>query len=104
MARVAYHLALESPHIVADVVEINEFPELAQRYRVRAVPLTIIDDKLAIPGAVAENVLVEQVMKVAAGSGLSEPTEAAGSSTPTSPAEPPQGRPGQPRDSGIIIP
>lgn len=106
MARVAYHLALENPHITAEVVEINEFPDLAQRYQVRAVPLTVIDDVVTIPGAVPENVLVEQVLKVARGAGLSEPPEpsASGSTTPAPPPrqEPPQR--GQRRRSGIIIP
>ena len=104
MARAAYHLALASPHIAAEVVDISEFPELAQRYRVKAVPMTIIDDKLAIPGAVDEKVLVEEVVKAAAGSGsgLSEPTEV-GPSTPAAPVQPPQPKRGQ-RDSGIIIP
>lgn len=106
MARVAYHLALDNPHITAEVVEISEFPDLAQRYQVRAVPLTVIDDVMTIPGAVPENVLVEQVLKVARGAGLSEPAEppASGSSTSATPSrqEPPLR--GQRRQSGIIIP
>lgn len=106
MARVAYHLALANPHVTAEVVEINEFPDLAQRYQVRAVPLTIIDDVLAIPGAVPENVLVEQVVKVARGAGLSEPPEpsASGASTAAPPPQPEPPQRGQRRRSGIIIP
>jgi predicted DsbA family dithiol-disulfide isomerase len=100
MARAAYQLALESPHITAEVVEISEFPELAQRYNVRAVPLTIIGDRLAIPGAVPEATLVEQVMKVAEGDSLSELTQEEGPTTATPAQEPPS----QGRGSGIIIP
>lgn len=102
MARAAYQLALENPHITAEVVEINEFPQLAQRYRVRAVPLTVIADKIAIPGAVAENVLVEQVLKVAEGPALAEPPKTAGPTSATTAGEPPQEgrRPG----SHLIIP
>ena len=103
MARAAYQLALESPHITAEVVEINEFPELAQRYGVRAVPLTVIDDKVAIPGALPENVLLEQVLKVAEGAGVAEPAEAAGPTSATTPEESPPQR-GQRRGSGLIIP
>ncbi len=101
MARGAYQMALESPHIEVEVVEVNEFPELAQRYRVRAVPLTVIADKVAIPGAVPETVLVEQILKVAQGSGLAEPGEEAG---PTTPAPPQEGSAPGPGSSGLIIP
>ena len=102
MARAAYQLALTNPKVHAEVIEVNEFPELAQRYGVRAVPLTVIADRVAIPGAVHEKVLVEQVLK-AVQSPVSEPPQAAG---PTSPAaqeeEPPKH--GQQRSSGLIIP
>jgi predicted DsbA family dithiol-disulfide isomerase len=110
MARVAYSLALESPRVAAEVIEINEFPELAQRYQVRAVPLTVIatgggpssgpTDRLAIPGAVPEKVFVEQVLK-AVESPVAEPGGPAGQTTPAAPAAKPRRRG---RGSGIIIP
>ncbi len=102
MARAAYQLALANPQVHAEVIEVNEFPELAQRYGVRTVPLTVIADRVAIPGAVPEKVLVEQLLK-AVQSPLSEPSEAAG---PTSPAAPPEEPPqrGQQRGSGLILP
>ncbi len=103
MARVAYNLALQSPRVTAEVTEINEFPELAQRYQVRAVPLTVINDKLAIPGAVPENVLVEQVLK-AVESSVTEPGTAAGQTSLVAPPEAEPPRRGQRRGSGIIIP
>ncbi|MBI1885282.1 MAG: thioredoxin family protein [Chloroflexi bacterium] len=104
MARFAYNLALESPRVTAEVIEVNEFPELAQRYQVRAVPLAVINDKVAIPGAVPENVFVDQVVK-AVESPVAEPAEAQG---PASPAEPPPAQKpierGKRRGSGLIIP
>ena len=104
MARLAFQLALVSPKVQAEVIEVNEFPELGDRYSVRAVPLTVINDRVAIPGAVHESVLVEQVVK-AAQSAVSEP---GGASGPTTPAEaPPQEqapRRGEQRPSGLIIP
>lgn len=102
MARAAYQLALINPKVHPEVIAVNEFPELADRYSVRAVPLTVIADKVAIPGAVHERVLVEQLLK-AVQSPVSEPPESGG---PTSPAtlEPQAPQRGQQRDSGLIIP
>jgi glutaredoxin-like protein len=59
MARLAYHLALESPRIRAEVIEASEFPELSQRYQVRAVPATVINDKMSFAGAVPADALME---------------------------------------------
>lgn len=65
MARLAYQAALASPHMSAEVIEIGEFPEVAQRYQVRTVPMTIINEQSAIPGAVDETIFVDQVTRVA---------------------------------------
>lgn len=95
MARAAFQMALVTQKVRAEVIEVNEFPELAERYGVRAVPLTVIDDRLAIPGMLPEEALVEQVVKVAA--------EAAAEAPP--PEEPPKPvRRGEQRDSGLYIP
>jgi hypothetical protein len=36
---------------VADVVEVTEFPELAQRYQIYGVPKVVINDRVAFEGA-----------------------------------------------------
>ena len=64
MARLAHAIALENRHVTADVVEIQEFPTLAQRYAVRSVPLTIINEHLRLTGAVREPDLVEKVLQM----------------------------------------
>ncbi len=48
MARAAFQMALINPHVKAEVVETNEFPDLAKRYNVTAVPLTLIDVRISI--------------------------------------------------------
>lgn len=104
MMRVAYQLSLANPKVRAEVVEVNEFPELADRYQVRAVPLTVIADKVAIPGAVHPDALVEAVVK-ASGAAVSEQQQAGG---PTSAVTAQEGQPpvqrGQERPSGLIVP
>ena len=86
MARLAYQVALESPHIAAEVIEANEFPELSQRYRVRAVPTTVVNDRMAFPGTVPEEVLVDVIERAIHPSLLTQATAApeTGPVTPTS--------------------
>ena len=103
MMRLAYQLSLANPNVRAEVVEVNEFPELGERYGVRAVPLTVIADKVAIPGAVPEPVLVEQVLKAAAAETSAPPSEG-GPTSAVSPEEPAPPQRGEQRPSGLIIP
>jgi predicted DsbA family dithiol-disulfide isomerase len=60
--RLAQQLAIESDLITADLVEVTEFPHLAQRYQVRAVPRTIVNETAVIEGAVPEAQFVEAVI------------------------------------------
>ena len=57
-------LALESEHIRADMVEVTEFPHLAQKYRVMGVPKTVANEQDVVEGAVPEEVLVERLRQV----------------------------------------
>jgi len=101
MARAAFQMSLANPRVKAEVIQADEFPELAQRYNVRAVPLTVIEDRIAVPGAVPEKALVEQVLK-AAQSPAAQPSDVWGPSTPWAPPEPEKGeRRGR---SGLILP
>ena len=61
MARLAHKMAVESPRVTAEVVEISEFPFLAQKYRVMGVPKTIINDKVEVEGAVPEPTFLQQL-------------------------------------------
>jgi glutaredoxin-like protein len=90
MARVAYMLGMASEYVKAEVIEVNEFPELADKYKVEAVPLTVINESVAIPGQMHESALVEQVVKAASGK---------------APAKGPERiERGKRRDSGLYIP
>jgi predicted DsbA family dithiol-disulfide isomerase len=54
-------MALESPHVTADVIEASEFPELIQRYGVRGVPKTVINGTVGVEGAVPEAALLNRL-------------------------------------------
>ncbi|MDD4309225.1 MAG: thioredoxin family protein [Candidatus Cloacimonetes bacterium] len=57
----AHQLAFVSPHVVADMVEITEFPHLAQKYSVQGVPRTTINEKWFVEGAAPEAMLIAKL-------------------------------------------
>lgn len=60
-------MAMVNPERVrADVIEASEFPDLARRYQVRAVPRIVINDKVAFDGALPEAAFMAQVEKALA--------------------------------------
>ena len=67
--RLAQHFALENGLIEADCVEATEFPDLAGRYRVFAVPKTVINDKASFDGALPEQLFLDEILKAVAPSG-----------------------------------
>ena len=59
----AHKLAIENEHVTADVVEVSEFIDMAQRYRVQGVPKTVVNDRIEIVGAVPEPRFIQEVLK-----------------------------------------
>ena len=55
-------MGLVNPRILADVVNIDQFPELTQLYQVMTVPKTIVDDRLVVIGAAPEEVFLKAVL------------------------------------------
>jgi predicted DsbA family dithiol-disulfide isomerase len=54
---------MESDFIMTDTVEATEFPDLVGRYRVSAVPTTVVNGTPAIRGAPPEEAFLEQVLR-----------------------------------------
>jgi predicted DsbA family dithiol-disulfide isomerase len=65
MARAAFQLAMSSDKITADVFEAQEFPALAQKYQVRGVPMTLVNEGLPIMGNVGGARLLQAVLATA---------------------------------------
>ena len=63
MARAAHALAMTNEHIRAEVIEVQEFPEVAQRYQVRGVPKTVINDNAEFVGAVPDEMFVDAILE-----------------------------------------
>ncbi len=56
-------MAMESPRVTADVIEVQEYPDLASAYGVRGVPKTVINDRVQFTGAVPEDALTRYVLQ-----------------------------------------
>ncbi len=84
MARVAYDMAMESSRVKADVVEVQEFPQIARAYRVSGVPKTVINDSVQFAGAVTEETFIRKIMEAVGQQEADEAGEeqAAGQTTP----------------------
>jgi predicted DsbA family dithiol-disulfide isomerase len=65
--RLAQHMAIASERVRAECIEVTEFPELAQRYSVMAVPKIVINDKLGFEGAVPEKDFLGAVLQAVDG-------------------------------------
>lgn len=95
MMRAAFQAAMVSDKVRAEVIEVNEFPELGDRYAVKAVPLTVFSERVAVPGAMPEKTFVEHIVKVA---------DQIAAETPAETPQGPQVKRGEQRPSGLIIP
>ena len=52
-------MAVVSDLVTAEVIEVQEFPDLGTSYNVRGVPLTVINEKVSFTGAANETMLLE---------------------------------------------
>ncbi len=60
-------MAVESEMVTADVIEVSEFPHLAERYQVYGVPKTVINESMQFEGARPEPAVIGAVEAAASG-------------------------------------
>jgi hypothetical protein len=65
--RLAQHMAIASPRVIAECIEANEFPELSRRYQVMAVPKVVINDTVQFEGALPEGDFLGAVLQAVDG-------------------------------------
>ena len=63
MARAAHALAIANPHVKAEIVEAQEFPEMAQKFQVMGVPKTVINDTAEFVGAVPDEIFLNAILE-----------------------------------------
>jgi glutaredoxin len=61
-ARSANRIALATPLVTVSIVDVQAHAELAERFNVRSVPLTILDGDLAVTGVVRPAELVDKIL------------------------------------------
>lgn len=59
----AQQASIENDLITVDTVEISEFPYLAQRYQIRGVPKTVINEDYSIEGAAPETMFFNKILE-----------------------------------------
>jgi glutaredoxin-like protein len=64
-AAIAHKLAIESDMIRADVIDSQEFPELAQKYSVIGVPKIVLNEKIEFTGEFNEDLFAEHALLAA---------------------------------------
>jgi glutaredoxin-like protein len=104
-ALVAANLALSSSKVELQIIEVNEFPQLAQRNMVAMTPLTVLNNEYALPGLLEETALATDIGAASEGK---EP-KAGGDPTKVTPVQrldQPQAQQSGPRYSpgGLILP
>jgi len=62
-AATAHRMAFENDYVSADVVNAQEFPQLAQKYNVFAVPKVVINETTQFEGALPEDTFLEKVIQ-----------------------------------------
>ena len=85
----AHKLAIASAHVTADVVEVSEFPDLAQRYNIYGVPKIVINDVVEFEGARPEAQFMAEVLRAVDGQGPrdADDTESPDAAEDTTPSE-----------------
>jgi len=61
--RLAYQFAMESELVRADGIEATEFPDLAEKFRVFAVPRTIINGEAHVEGSLPEGFFLDAILR-----------------------------------------
>ena len=54
---------MANPNIKAEIVECQEFPEMAQAFQVSGVPKTVINDRAEFVGAVPDEIFVNAILQ-----------------------------------------
>ncbi len=75
--RLAQRFAMENDLIKADCIESTEFPDLAGKYRVFAVPKTVINEGASIEGSLPEEFFLDGILKTLEPSSSQESASAA---------------------------
>jgi glutaredoxin-like protein len=60
---IAHKIALENDFITAEMIDISEFPHLANKYQVYGVPKVVINETIQFEGAIPEAQFLDHVLQ-----------------------------------------
>ncbi|MEM2135106.1 MAG: thioredoxin family protein, partial [Candidatus Jordarchaeaceae archaeon] len=60
----AFRFAVENEHVKVDLVDIQIFPNLAQKYNVEGTPKVVINEKTDFSGAISEDLFLQQLVVI----------------------------------------
>jgi glutaredoxin-like protein len=104
LARALAALAIENGHIRLQIVEIAEFPGLAEALGIESVPLTLIDGRVRLAGALAPEALLEEAIKAAESRIVAGPARLPGGGVALDVPKADAVQTGEVRPSGLIVP
>lgn len=61
--RLAHQMAMESDMVTADLVNVEDFPELAEHYEVMAAPTVVVNERHSFYGALDESEFIEKALE-----------------------------------------
>ena len=64
VAKLALKLAIASEVINVDIIHADEFLELAENYKVRGIPMTVINEKKSLYGALDEEEYINNILEL----------------------------------------
>lgn len=56
-------MAMESELVTADAVDATEYPDLAERYQIYGVPLTVANERVRLEGGMPEAMFVQKILQ-----------------------------------------
>ena len=67
IAELSLSLAMQFSTIKTEIIEIQEYPDLANNHGISSVPVTIINDKIQLDGQISSDTLVEAIVEIDGG-------------------------------------
>ena len=67
IAELSLSLAMQFSAIKTEIIEIQEYPDLANNHGISSVPVTVINDKIKLDGQISSDTLVEAIVEIDGG-------------------------------------
>jgi alkyl hydroperoxide reductase subunit AhpF len=104
LARQVAGIALESGRVHAEVIEVGEFPTLAEQQGAQTVPLTLIDNRVRLSGFVPPDEMLDQIIRASETTAVTSHARLPGGGVALDVPQADEVQRGETRPSGLIVP